>query len=248
MNQPEKKGERWNGARLLGAAALVLLALAAGAVPELAVLDRGALAGGELWRLWTGHLFHASLAHFAFDVSVAALLVLFFRVRWSLLWMPPVISLGLLVCYPDLERYYGLSGVLHALVVWIAGQMALEGRGAQRAVAWSLVLGTLVKATLETSSGASIFTTGIDMGGPVLHGAHLVGAIVGIGGVVGSSLRGSTLCFGTPTGGLPTARRRLLVVRSSPESRSPRSRPFRGTHVHDPDAGSHALAAIRRLR
>ncbi len=206
MSRPEKKGGRWKGARLLGAAALVLLALAAGAVPGLAVLDRGALAGGELWRLWTGHLYHASLAHFAFDVSVAALLVLFFRVRWLLLWMPPVISLGLLAAYPDLEHYYGLSGVLHALVVWIAGQLALEGRGIRRAVAWSLVLGTLAKAMLETFSGASIFTTGIDMGGPVLHGAHLVGAIVGAGGVVGSILRGSTLGLGSTTRGLPASR------------------------------------------
>ena len=184
MNALSESGERWKGARLLGAAALVLLALAASAMPELCALDRGALASGQLWRLWTGHLVHASLAHFAFDVGVAALLVVVFRLRSAILWMPPLISLGLLACYPGLDCYYGLSGLLHGFVVLIAGRIALEERGAARFIAWGLVLGTLAKAAVETATGSGIFTSGIDMGGPVLHGAHLVGAVAGAIGLL----------------------------------------------------------------
>lgn len=184
MNLLSETGERSKGVRLLGAAALVVLALAASALPELCALDRGALAGGQLWRLWTGHLVHASLAHFAFDVGVAALLIVCFRVRSALFWMPPLISFGLLVAYPNLELYYGLSGLLHGLVVLIAGRIGLRERGLDAFVGWGLVLGTLAKATVETVTGTGIFTSGIDMGGPVLHGAHLVGALAGLVGLI----------------------------------------------------------------
>jgi len=189
MSPREAIGERGWGARRLGAAAVVLLALAASAFPALFTLDTAALAGGELWRLWTGHLVHGSLAHFAFDVGVAALLVFFFRPRWSLLWMPPAIGIGLCLAYPDLETYHGLSGLLHALVVSIAGRMALERRGLERVVAGAMVLAVLAKATVETVTGSALFTDGIDLGGPVLHGAHLVGAVVGVVAVCVAAVR-----------------------------------------------------------
>ena len=59
---------------LIGAAAVALLATAASRFPDLLRLDRDAVASGEVWRLWTGHLVHASRDHFVFDVGAACLL------------------------------------------------------------------------------------------------------------------------------------------------------------------------------
>lgn len=162
------------------AAVLALAAWAAGAFPESLVLERSALEHGELWRLWTGHLVHGSAPHFAYDVAAAVLLCLVFGPALRLLWMAPLIGLGLLAALPDVQHYYGLSALLHAWVVAIAAHRFLDESRPRRWLAAAVLLGTIGKAALETSLGRSVFTPDIDFGGPVLHASHLVGALVGL--------------------------------------------------------------------
>ncbi|MCP3915512.1 MAG: rhombosortase [bacterium] len=166
--------------RLGCAAALALAAWAAGAHSDVFVLERAALERGELWRLWTGHLVHGNGTHYAYDVGAAALLFCAFGPALRLLWMAPVIGVGLLVSQPDVEHYYGLSAWLHAWVVAACADEALASRGHRRILAAALLLGALAKATWEARLGASVFTSELDFGGPVLHASHLVGALVGL--------------------------------------------------------------------
>ncbi len=162
------------------AAALALAAGAAGAHSELFVLERAAVARGELWRLWTGHLVHGSPTHFAYDVGVAALLACVFGGALHLLWMAPVVALALLGAFPQVDHYYGLSACLHAWAVAVAVHELRVARRWRRWLAAGFVAVTLGKGAVETWLNASLFTTGIDFGGPVLHASHLVGALVGL--------------------------------------------------------------------
>lgn len=169
--------------RVLAAAATVTMATVASALPERLLLERAGLAHGEFWRLWTGHLVHGSADHLIYDAGAAALLYTALarplRSTLRLLWMAPAISVLLLAALPELDYYYGLSGLLHAWAV--AGTAELwrtESRPRAR-FAGLLCVGTLVKATWETWSGSAPFSSGLDLGGPVIHGAHLVGGLVG---------------------------------------------------------------------
>ncbi len=165
---------RGMGALLLAAAAGV-----AAAFPGGFELHRTAVEHGEVWRLWTGHLVHGSTAHFGYDVGAAVLLWVAFGAPRFWLWMAPLVSLVLLGVLPGLERYYGMSAILHAWVVIVALQVAAASQGARRLGAVAVAGGVLAKSATETWLGTSIFTSEIDLGGPVLHASHLVGATLG---------------------------------------------------------------------
>ena len=184
--------------RLVCAAVLALAAWAAGAAStatqaaELLILDRSAVGRGELWRLWTGHLVHGSWTHFAYDVGAAVLLCLAFGRALRLLWMAPLLSVGLLVALPDVQHYYGLSGLLHAWVVTALADVVWRERGPRARLAAALLAGTIGKAALETALGTSLFTMGLDFGGPVLHASHLAGALVGLVGILAGAIANVT--------------------------------------------------------
>lgn len=169
---------------LMGAVAVALLATAASAFPDLLQLDRAALVHGEFWRLWTGHLVHASPDHLVFDVGAACLLFVALgkplRSALHLAWLAPVISAGLLVALPELDFYYGLSGLLHAWAVAGAAEAWRRERGARSHLAAAFCLGTVAKAAYETWTGNPTCSDGMDMGGPVVFAAHLVGALTGL--------------------------------------------------------------------
>lgn len=165
---------------MLCAAALALAAWAASAFPDACTLERSSLASGQVWRLWTGHLVHASRAHFNYDVGAAVLLCCVFGPGKRWLWMPPVIGIAILAAMPGVEHYYGLSAVLHAWVVVIAAKLWREKTGAYSWIAAGILAVTIGKAALETALGHSLFTAELDFGGPVLHASHLIGALIGL--------------------------------------------------------------------
>lgn len=170
-------GVRWG--RILGVAALVALACAATCHPEVLELDRSAVARGEWWRMWTGHLVHGTIEHLRYDLIAAVALGLTFGGLQRLMLWAPVLSAGLLTFVPDLEVYYGLSGLLHGWLVFEAGRLITrEGS----AFAWTgglLAGGALLKAGLETALGTSLFTDEGAFGGQVLHASHFLGALLG---------------------------------------------------------------------
>ena len=69
--------------RLAVAGALVALETVASLWPAPFRLDRAAVEAGEVWRLVTGHLVHATRAHFLFDVGIGCLLLLLNGCLWA---------------------------------------------------------------------------------------------------------------------------------------------------------------------
>lgn len=110
-------------------AAIALAALVIQLIPaarEPFIYDRAAVAAGQLWRLWTGHLVHFGWPHFIADMGL--LLALGYalgrrhpRFVWSsFVVLPPVITLGVFVLEPEMNRYAGLSAVDLSLLLYLA--------------------------------------------------------------------------------------------------------------------------------
>ena len=92
------------------------------------IYDRTALADGELWRAWTGHLIHFGWPHLVVDAGLLVILGWFGErrypafTRWSLLLMPPFVSAAIFWFEPAMQRYAGLSAVNLGLLMYVAGQ------------------------------------------------------------------------------------------------------------------------------
>ena len=114
-----------------------------------------ALALSEPWRWWTAAWVHLSLKHLVANL-VGALLVAALgwaarvppRAGWAWLLAWPLTHLGLLL-QPGLQRYGGLSGVLHAGVAVAAVHlMTLQERRA-RLLGAAILAGMALKIVLE---------------------------------------------------------------------------------------------------
>ena len=149
------------------------------------VLDRDAVLGGQLWRLWSGHWVHLDARHAAINLAalvVMALLAARMRLLRPLLvaslLMMPLIAALLLLTAPDLQWYAGLSGLLHGWAAWL-----LLRRGGGVATSGALLLaGKLVWEQVAPAADASAF--------PVIHAAHVIGALVGAALALPGALRG----------------------------------------------------------
>jgi rhomboid family GlyGly-CTERM serine protease len=92
------------------------------------IYDRGAIAHGEWWRLWTGHLVHFGWPHFIADAGLFLILGRLLErqhpwlSRCSLVAMPAVISGALYWFDPAMTRYAGLSAVNLGFLVFLACQ------------------------------------------------------------------------------------------------------------------------------
>lgn len=146
--------------------------------------DRFAIAGGEVWRLVTGHFVHLGVAHLAVNVAGLALVALLVGRHLSLrawgatlLVCSIVASAGLLWLSPNVRWYVGLSGVLHGLLV--AGAAHAARRGPERT--FNAVVLAIVGAKLgwEQFVGALPGTSRL-AGGSVIVDAHLFGAVGGL--------------------------------------------------------------------
>ena len=131
---------------LLFAVPAVLVALAS-ASPGCLVLDRDALAAGQVWRLWTGHWVHFSASHLGWNLAVLLAAGTWLeRVRPGALirhalGATPLIGFAILVLEPGLQAYGGLSALATGVVVLLALQQ-LRSPGTGRWL-WAGVL-TLV--------------------------------------------------------------------------------------------------------
>lgn len=134
------------------------------------MLTREALSGGQFWRLWSAHWLHLDGRHAGINWVVLAI-VLASAVRWRLLraMVPvalvvmPLLSLALLLWRPDLQWYVGLSGLLHALLVWLV--LRHGGR-----VAWVGVTLIAIKLIGQAVAGTEAW---------VVQEAHWLGAVLG---------------------------------------------------------------------
>lgn len=90
--------------------------------------DRGAIAHGEFWRIWTGHLVHFGWPHLVVDAGLLLIVGTiadkenpwFFRIGFVL--MPAFISGCMFWLEPTMTRYGGLSAFNLGVLLFIAAQ------------------------------------------------------------------------------------------------------------------------------
>lgn len=175
-------GVSWVGlTAVAGFVAVVLVALqiAGDGAQQVLRWDRAALQEFQLWRVWTGHLVHASWPHLGMNLLGLMLVVWLFpeplSARWQLLrlmWLMLFISAMMLAAHPELGWYVGLSGVLHGAFVFGLWWMIRHGDR----LALLLLLGLMVKLGYEHYYGP-ISSDEELIGVPVLTAAHSYGAL-----------------------------------------------------------------------
>lgn len=150
--------------------------------------DREAIAGGEIWRLVSGHLVHLGPSHFAMNVLALAILVVVLPAlatwrQWLFCFLLSALSIdiGLFVFQPAVSWYVGLSGVLHGF--WTSG--VLLALHARRFEAVPLAILLLLKLGYEFLFGP-IPLSGEVAAGPVVSVAHAWGAVGGVAFAIGS--------------------------------------------------------------
>lgn len=168
---------------LLLCAGLATTSLLAWPAPR-EILDwQPSLLATEPWRALTAAFVHWTPLHLAANLAGCAVLALLgARARLEArqaaagLIALPLTQLGLLL-QPELLRYGGLSGELHALAA-IAALTLLTRPGRERWVGAGITLGLVAKLALEQPLGPALrVTDGFDF--PVAPFAHLSGAVAG---------------------------------------------------------------------
>lgn len=164
------------------AAALLLVHWLGGPAAAALRYERQAVLAGEAWRLVTGHLVHADLAHLGWNLlGVAIVGLLFARDYTGREWLVVLLastaaaSLGFLLLEPQLDWYVGFSGVLHGLMA--AGLVAWL-RTSRDALTWIVTALFAAKLAWEHHAGALPFTAA-SLSLQVVHEAHTYGAIGG---------------------------------------------------------------------
>ncbi len=159
---------------------------------------RGAIADGEAWRLVSAHVMHLSFVHAVLDLGGLLFVAWIFdrelqprqQVVVSLVGAA-TIDASLWLLHPEVDRYVGLSGVLHAWFAagatrWLLASLK-ESRGdlVGRKRLWgaALLIGLAVKLALEARHEA-FWLAGWSF--PVVTAAHRWGAVAGcvVGAVV----------------------------------------------------------------
>ncbi len=145
-----RRHHAWWGVGLLLLVPSLLIALQPG-LARMALVWVPALVWDEPWRWWSAAWVHLSTRHLLANLAGAVLVLLLGWVArlpreaawaWALAW--PLTHLGLLLA-PDLLRYGGLSGALHAGVAVAAVAIVREA-----ALRRDRVLGALLLAGLCT--------------------------------------------------------------------------------------------------
>ncbi len=151
-----------------------------GPAPEAWIFDRAAIAGGEWWRLISGHWVHSDAAHLGWNL--AGLLTLGWIVEMrgrcglmaGLLVGTLSVDLMLWLALPGLAAYCGLSGLLNSLLL-----LALAGLWRRTTAPLLVATGTLslLKIMGEMSAGQALFTQAAWASVPE---AHLAGWLAGL--------------------------------------------------------------------
>jgi rhomboid family GlyGly-CTERM serine protease len=169
-------------ALFLALAAAALAATAGGARALLLLAyERQAIARGEVWRAFTGHLVHAGPAHLILNLAGLAVVALCFGREWparswALLTAATAAgcSTGVFVFEPRTRAMVGLSGLLHGLMA--AGAVGAVRRGER--LGWLVLAVLAVKIASEQLGGPS--PASALLGGPIATGAHFYGAVAGV--------------------------------------------------------------------
>lgn len=180
----------WHIAALIAVAAVALTAAArSGALdPAAALATDEALRAGQIWRLVTGPLVHATWGHLLRDVALLLAVAIAFgdslgRRRFAVLCLAglAVPTAAVFVFEPDITLYYGTSGLTHALLAAAAvGELRRpDGSRMPRLLGAGVAIGLIAKLAVELAGGAPAFPMDLGPGVRQLPSAHAAGAIVG---------------------------------------------------------------------
>lgn len=151
-----------------------------GPAPDALVFDRAAIAGGEGWRLLTGHLVHSDGQHALWDIGALAIIgyLLEGHGRARLLLVAGSGLLAVDACLwwgmPELDRYCGLSGILNALFVVALADLWRRYRDPLVALVAALLA---LKLVAELLAGESLL---LDTRWPSVPLTHLAGCLGGL--------------------------------------------------------------------
>lgn len=158
------------------------LALFSSDVTPLLQFDRQAIMAGDWWRLWTGHLLHTNYWHLLMNLAGLIVIIMLhgnYYCGWPFVFITVVgfllVSLAMLFWSPATGLYVGLSGWLHALLVY----GACEDVRRQWSSGWLILAGVAVKVVWEQWQGASHDLVKL-IEADVAVDAHLYGAISGV--------------------------------------------------------------------
>jgi rhomboid family GlyGly-CTERM serine protease len=173
---------RWSWLALC--AGLAALSLLTWPLPKEAFDWQPRLFPSQPWRALTAAFVHWTPIHLAANLAGCAVLALLGhraalgrREAIAGLIALPLIQLGLLL-RPDLQRYAGLSGELHALAA-IAALSLLVRPNRERLIGAGIALGLIIKLASEDPLGPALrATAGFDFA--VAPFAHLSGAVAGL--------------------------------------------------------------------
>lgn len=147
---------------------------------EYLLFDRGLVSQWQLWRLFSAHITHMGWTHYWLNMAGIAFMLLFFSsylraVTWLASWIFLMIfvSAGILLD-GQLDRYLGLSAVLHGLFV-MGGYLEYQRF---RLSGMVILLLILLKLLWEQLYGALPGSESM-VGGKVAINSHLYGAIGG---------------------------------------------------------------------
>ena len=151
--------------------------------------DRVRLALGHVYQLFTGHLTHWNMDHFAWDIVTFIVLGAYCELQGrgrflTLLAVSAIaISAGNYVFLPDMTFYRGLSGIDSALFAFAAmhvAMRAIEERRMLTMIGVSVVLvASIGKLVLEMVTGNAIFVSAADSF-VIVPLAHVLGMLVGV--------------------------------------------------------------------
>jgi rhomboid family GlyGly-CTERM serine protease len=169
---------------LLLCASFAALSLLAWPLPREALDWQPGLAAQQPWRAVTAAFVHLTPLHLAANLAGCAVIALLGhraalgkRETTAALFALPLTQAALLL-RPELQRYAGLSGELHALVA-IAALTLLTRRSRDRYIGAAIAIGLIAKLALEHPLGPVLRDTpGFDF--PVAPFAHLTGAVAGL--------------------------------------------------------------------
>lgn len=152
---------------------------------SLLVLEREAVLNGQLWRLFSAHLVHFTPTHLATDLLVFAIAGWIIECKglgyyWTLYLVTALmISLSLLLIYPSMSSYGGLSGIASGTLYYCA-LYGIREAGYRRVISGVLIAVLPVKAIADIYTVVAILDASGQQAFVPMPLSHIVGILTAL--------------------------------------------------------------------